>query len=630
MNALFYLLMVAGLSLCTAAAEQRRPNFVWIVSEDNSMHYLSHFFPGGAETPNIEALARQGLTFAHAFSNAPVCSVARSTLATMCLAPKLGTQYHRKAVAAALPEGQDTIYQAIRNAGYFTSNQHKTDFNFSSSAEPGLKQGVNWRARKNPQQPFFHMESHAITHEGRLHFTDDKRRLETTEHEPQAVALAACHPDTPLFRYTHARYLDRIREFDTKVGTLLGMLEADGLLEDTFVFYFSDHGGVLPRGKGYAYDAGLHVPLVVRIPKNFRHLVPDAVAASRRLGFVSFIDLGPTVLNLAGVEVPASVDGRPFLGPGTTLQEVEQRDTVFGYADRMDEKYDLVRTVRKGKYHYMRNFQPHYPDGLQNNYRYKMLAYREWRDLFDDDRLSDAQAAFFRERPVELLFDCDADPWNTMNLATDPAHHELLWELRALLSERLRSLPDLSFFPESLLAEQAMSAVPAEFGRQHAEAIGRYVAIADLALEPFDSVENALRTALESSDPMERYWAAMAAMAHRRADGVERLEPTLRGLLDDVSPVVRIRAGEFLGEIRSMDPQPVFVDVVNTTTNPVLALEALQAIVHFHDKADGEGRYPVAVASLEPVASSWEIEQRMAHLGGNALPRRNKQTGSEN
>lgn len=328
------------------------------------------------------------------------------------------------------------------------------------------------------------------------------------------------------------------------------------------------------------------------------------------------------MLNLAGATIPPWVDGRPFLGPGTTLEEVGRRDVSFGYADRMDEKYDLVRTVRKGKYHYMRNFQPHYSDGLQNNYRYKMLAYQEWREQFQDGKLSNAQSSFFRERPVELLFDCESDPWNVRNLAEDSAYAEVIEEMRDLLGKQLRLLPDLSFFPESYLVEHALKGVPSEFAQSQKVAIGRYVDIADLALAPFDEAEELLRLALVSADPMERYWGAMAAMAHRREDGAQRLAPVVRELLDGKIPVVRIRAAEFLGEIGSLDPQPIFTAVVNSTDNAMLALEALQAIVHFHDKADGSGRrYPADVDSLNPAAKSWEIEQRMSYLRGKT-PRR--------
>ena len=166
-----------------------------------------------------------------------------------------------------------------------------------------------------------------------------------TIHDPAKVKLAPYFPDTPTFRYTHARYLDRIQTIDQQIGAVVKNLEEDGLLEDTFVFYFGDHGGVLPRGKGYAYESGLHVPLVVRIPENFKHLT-DHKRGTRTDGFVSFIDFGPTVLNLAGIKANPLCDGKAFLGKGTSIEELATRNETFGYADRFDEKYDLVRFLR--------------------------------------------------------------------------------------------------------------------------------------------------------------------------------------------------------------------------------------------------------------------------------------------
>ncbi len=179
---------------------------------------------------------------------------------------------------------------------------------------------------------------------------------------------------------------------DKIVGQTVAQLEEDGLLEDTFVFYFGDHGGVLPRSKGYLYDTGLHVPLVVRVPENFNNLV-DGKFGDRVSGFVSFIDFGPTALQLAGVAVPQQMDGKPFLGKGISMKEVDSRDEVFSYADRFDEKYDLIRSLHKGRFQYLRNYQPYLPDGLNNNYRYKNLAYAQWRDLFYAGELNGATEA---------------------------------------------------------------------------------------------------------------------------------------------------------------------------------------------------------------------------------------------
>jgi arylsulfatase A-like enzyme len=207
------------------------------------------------------------------------------------------------------------------------------------------------------------------------------------------------------------------------VAETVANLEKDGLLEDTFIFYFGDHGGVLPRGKGYVYDTGLHVPLVIRVPERFKHLVEGAQLGTRVPGFVQFIDFGATALQLAGVALPQGIDGRPFLGKGVPIDKVNERDEAFGYANRMDEKYDFVRTLRKGKYHYIRCFEPWLPDGLENNYRYKMLAYRGMAAALGAGEARRAhRRCSSRPKPVEMLFDCEADPWNVKNLAADPAH----------------------------------------------------------------------------------------------------------------------------------------------------------------------------------------------------------------
>ncbi len=223
--------------------------------------------------------------------------------------------------------------------------------------------------------------------------------------DPDSVFLFPIHPDTDLFRFTSAYYRDKMLEVDTIVGRVIQQLAEEDLLESTFVFYFGDHGGVLPGSKGYVYESGLHIPLVVRIPKKFRHLV-NLKRGEAADGFVSFIDFGPTLLELAGIEIPAGIDGSPFLGPGVSRDELEERQITYGYADRFDEKYDLVRTIRKGALKYMRSYQPFNVDGLQNNYRYLCLAFEQWSDMYRRGKLDPVQAAFLnpgRRKPCTIF-----------------------------------------------------------------------------------------------------------------------------------------------------------------------------------------------------------------------------------
>ena len=473
----------------------------------------------------------------------------------------------------------------LRDAGYYTTNNKKKDYNAIEGEGVWDESSgtATWRNRK-PGQPFFHKQSFGTTHESSLHFSEATMLKDKTTTDPATVFVNPYHPKTPTFRYTYARYHDRIREMDEQIGDVVARLKEDGLLEDTFIFYFGDHGGVLPRGKGYVYESGLHVPLVVRVPENWKHLV-DAKIGSRVKGFVSFIDFGPTLLNLASLNVPDGVDGQPFLGNGVTMAEVNGRDEAFGYADRFDEKYDLVRTLRKGKFKYMRNYQPFNFDGLQNDYRYKMLAYTEWRELYRAGKLNLVQSQFFEGRTAEALYDLEADPHETNNLATDPAYAKVLADLGRRLSDRVKELPDLSLYPESYLVEEAFEN-PVPFGQSHKDEIGRLVDVADLSLVPFAEAKSGIEAALASINPWQRYWGLIVCSAHGKS--AESFVDKATGLAaDDSELLVRARAAEFLGLIGAADPRPVIEDVLLESDSKVEANLILNTAVLLRDGKPG-------------------------------------------
>ena len=573
------------LALMSAGEGAERPNFVWLISEDNSKHYMKLFDANGAPTPRIEKLAEHGLIFDHAFSNSPVCSVARSTLITGCYGPRIGTQYHRRSVLVPMPEGVRMFPAYLRAAGYYTTNNKKKDYNAVEGKGVWDKSSAkaSWRERR-PGQPFFHMQSFPVCHESSLHFSEETMRSEKTTTDPATVFVSPYHPKTPTFRYTYARYHDRIGQMDRQIGGVVDQLETDGLLEDTFIFYFGDHGGVLPRGKGYAYESGLHVPLVVRVPENWKHLV-DAKIGSRVKGFVSFIDFGPTLLKLAGVDVPEGVDGRPFLGREVSMDEVNRRDEAFGYADRFDEKYDLVRTLRKGRFEYVRNYQPFNFDGLQNDYRYKMLAYGEWRDLYRAGKLNAVESQFFEGRAPEALYDLAADPHETKNLAGDPAYAKLLADLRRRLTDRVKGMPDLSLYPESHLMDEAF-ADPVPFGQSHKDEIGGLVNVADLGLVPFAEAKSGIEAALDSADPWERYWGLIACSTHGKS-AMALVEKARKLAAEDAELLVRARAAEFLGLVSAADPQAVLEDVLLESESAVEANLILNTAVLLRDGKPG-------------------------------------------
>jgi len=564
--------------LASPAHAAKRPNFVWLLSEDNSKHYLK-FDEHGAPAPNIEALAREGIVFERAFSNSPVCSVARTTLQTGCYGPRIGTQFHRKSKPATLPNGLRMFPYYLRQAGYYTTNNSKKDYNAveGKGVWDESSRRATWRNRPTRETPFFHMQSFGMSHESSLHFKAAEFKRSPSKPKSGEVFVAPYHPDTPLFRFTYARYHDRMAAIDQAIGKIVSQLKEDGLLDDTFIFYFGDHGGVLPRSKGYLYESGLHVPLVVRVPKNFRELSPG----SRTKGFVSFIDFGPTLLNLAGLEVPKPMDGRPFLGRGATTESLAQRHEAFGYADRFDEKYDLVRSLRKGRYKYIRNYEAFLPDGLQNNYRYRMLAHQQWRELYRQGKLNAAQRQFFESKPVEALYDLEKDPYEVKNLAGDPAHAEKLAELRGRLQSWVKGMPDLSFYPESHLVKHGLDA-PVEFGRKHAPEIARLVETADLSLLPFEKARPKLQRALQSSNRWERYWAVTAASCFGKE--AAPLAAAIKERLEDPERLVRVRAAEFLAIAVGEDPRPTLYRALSEIESPVEGLIILNTAAFLNDR----------------------------------------------
>lgn len=436
---------VAGEVLGQVKAKRDKPNIVFLISEDNSKHFMKLFDPNGVETPNIEKMLQSGLLYPNAFSNAPVCSVARSTLISGTLTTRTGMYLHRKIKLAPMPEGLEMFPAYLRKAGYYTTNNYKKDYNAveNENVWDNSSNKATWQNRPEKNQPFFHQETFHESHESRLHFSNDVMANHKVTDDPAQVFLFPQFPNTPLFRYTVAYHRDKIREIDAWIGKKIDELAVSGELENTFIFYFGDHGGVLPGSKGYLFETGLNVPLVVRIPENYKHLSPYK-PKEKPQAFVSFIDFAPTVLHLAGLEVPEQMDGSPFLGQGLKKANLESRDETYGHADRFDEKYEMLRSIRKGKWKYIRSYQPYYPDGLQNNYRYKMMAFASWKDLYKEGQLNTEQAAFFREKPVERLYNLEDDPYEINNLAGE--EKEVLKELRDRLNTWMMEKMILDFF----------------------------------------------------------------------------------------------------------------------------------------------------------------------------------------
>lgn len=582
------------------------PNIVWITSEDNSKHYMKLFDENGVATPNIEKLASHGVVFNHAFSNAPVCSVARSTLISGSYTPRIGAQFHRKIKQVPMEAGVEMFPAYLRSAGYYTTNNAKEDYNLikSDSIWDDSSKKASYKNRAEGQ-PFFHVVNLGDSHESRLHFSEEKMNNTPTKTDAKTVFVQPNHPNTDLFKYTNAYYRDKMIHIDKQLGDIVNELEKDGLLENTIIFYFGDHGGVLPGSKGYIYETGLHVPLVVRVPEKYKHLV-NAQIGGREDAFVSFKDFGPTVLNLAGVKVPEKMDGKPFMGDNVSAEYLNECDETYSYADRFDEKYDMVRAVRKGKYKYMRSYQPFNFDGLMNNYRYKQLAYKEWAQLYDQGKLNEVQAAFFKKRPVELLFDVEADPFETKNLADDESFKTTLLELREKLNSWVVGMPDLSFYPEHYLIENAFQN-PVKFGQDHKEDIKRYIEISNLSLLNFDEAKQALEKSLNSQDPWERYWALINCSIF--GEEAKTFLPKIIEISKTDSELInKVRAAEYLALIKHSSPVEVMTNALYESTKPAEALLIINCIV-LMDQEQGDHKYQFNIDTEKIAKNVLEVKE---------------------
>jgi arylsulfatase A-like enzyme len=516
------------------AAPTERPNILWLVSEDNNP-WLGCYGEPLARTPVIDRLAARGVRYANAHSPAPVCAPTRSSIITGRWAPSVGTQHMRSLVP--LPADLRYFPAYLRDAGYYSTNRAKTDYNAAILPDTWDENGnqAHWRKR-TPGQPFFAVFNFGSTHESNLH---ERRPLRT---DPARVRVPAHLPDTPEVRADIAQYHDCLATMDSQVGAVLADLAADGLEEDTIVFYYGDNGGVLPRSKRFLYASGTHVPLIIAVPRKWAHLAPGAPGGVSEEP-VSLVDLPATVLSLAGVPVPAAFQGRALAGP----QRGAAPSYTYAFRDRMDEAYDLGRAVIGPRYRYIRNYRPELPAGQHLDYLWRMSSMREWERLYRAGDLSPARSAFFEPRAPEELFDVVADPDCVRNLAGDPSHREILLEMRAANRRHLLDTRDLGFMPEPeirvLAGEQSPMAVAQDATTYPLAGI---LTLLDTLQLPAEPPAEALAAALVDPLPVIRYWAAVCAI---RAPGA----PGLEARLEDANASVRLAAADSLLQHRDSD-----------------------------------------------------------------------------
>lgn len=454
-------------------ASADRPNIVLMVVEDLGAR-IGAFGDPVARTPNIDRLAREGVRYTHAFATAGVCAPSRAALITGMNQVSITAQHMRttayrwadgstrQGYLATPPAHVKAFPELLRAAGYYTTNNSKTDYQFGSPFSIWDQNGesADWKGREK-DQPFFAMYSSLPTHESGL-FTPDsvaagmpsaipaakaleERRARLSHRtQPEDVVVPPYYPDTPVVRADIARQYDNIQLMDAWVGERMAELEREGVLDNTIVIWTTDHGDGFPRAKRSLYDSGLNAPMIIRFPDG-------RGAGTRDERMISFVDLAPTILKLAGAAAPAHLQGQDMLGPDAARQT-----HVFAARDRLDEWPDLGRAVRTRDFKYIVNEVPEAPLYLKLNYRENVPMMADMRRMFEAGALSPLQASYFETpRPAEELYDLRADPDEIRNLAADPAYAAVKSDLAARLSDWRARVGDPGAMPEERMIKAA-------------------------------------------------------------------------------------------------------------------------------------------------------------------------------
>jgi uncharacterized sulfatase len=426
-----------------------KPNILWISIEDTSPK-LGCYGDKYAVTPNLDKLASEGCRYTRCFTHAGVCAPSRSGIITGMYPTSMGTQFMRcKGVPPAYVK---CFTEYLRAAGYYCTNNNKTDYNFDPplTAWDESRNGATWRNRPTKDTPFFAVINLTQSHESQVRLPEaqlEERRKTLAPnqlHDPAKAPLPAYYPDTPRIRRDLANLYDNVAFVDNLIGSILKDLADDGLVDNTIVFFFGDHGDGLPRSKRWIYDSGTHVPLIVRWPSKLK-------PASVNEELVAFIDLAPTLLNIAGVEIPKYMQGRAFLGDKLS----PPREYVYAARDRMDDAIDIIRGTRDKRYHYIRNYRPDLPYAQRIAYMDEMPTMQEWRRLAAAGELKGPPAIFFQPtKPIEELYDTQADPYEVNNLADDEKYATILARLRAAHEKWRTDTADVGLIPEAELNEQ--------------------------------------------------------------------------------------------------------------------------------------------------------------------------------
>lgn len=561
-----------------------RPNILWLVVEDMSP-YLSFYGNNYTRTPALDKLASDGVVFTNAYSNGAQCSPARSTLMSGIYAPMLATDWHRQ--GRAVP--QDFYYPIyLREAGYFCTNNSKRDYNANNSPKDiwdDSSKNASYLERPDKNKPFFAVFNYNGTHTHRI-ATRNVDGRSPREIDPASIQLPPYLPDEPWIRDDLAWHYDAVSEMDNWVKARLEELEASGEADNTIVFFYSDHGGCLPRAKAFVYKTGTQIPLVVRVPKKWRRLA-KIKTPSRDDRLVGFIDFAPTVFNLAGVKQPGFMMGQPFLG----RKQPKPKERLFLYRANQEQSFIPSRAWTDGRYRLIWNFNPAYPNGARQSYQWQMPSYQAWDKAYLEGKTQGIENRFWEPMNAIEFYDTENDPYEVNNLVADPAHAKRVTDMCRELLNFMIDHKDLGLYPWSMRRQED----PAPFydyvrkTGKNVEQVIRVGALASVAT-PRDLPD--LEQLITASDPAVQYWASRGML--------QMLE---RGMINEI-------------------PGGILQVFIDENANPELRLACAEIMVKFGNDRE----------ALDYIVDQVEADYFIAHatlqnLGAAAKPAQDRLIG---
>ena len=545
---------------CKSQIHDKLPNILWIVSEDNSAYFTGCYGNLFATTPNIDKLASQGFLYTRAYCTNAVCAPSRNTIITGVYASSNGNENMR----STYPKSAEvhTYPEYLRQAGYYCTNNAKTDYNTSGIIPSEIWDESSKKAhyRNRPEgKPFFAVFNIETSHESCLHKQIPTKDL---RHDPAKVTLPPYHPDTPEMRHDWAQYYDKIEDMDAEVGVLLKELDKSGEADNTIVIYYGDNGGVLARSKRFVYETGTQIPFIIRIPEKYKYLFPTKKPGQRVDRLINFVDLAPTLLSIAGVPIPNYMQGNAFLGG----QKTEDPEYTYMSRQRMDEHYDLVRAVRDKEFRYIRNYMPFRITMQHVNYLFMAPSARSWENAFKEGKTNEVQSKFFHTKPVEELYDTEKDPWEVNNLAGNPAYTSVLKRMRNAETAWMIKIRDVGLIPETEYSTFSGKKSMYDYMRSADCPFDELMKAADLATLGGKSNLNTFIQYMKDNNSAIRYWGATGLLILK--NDAKPAISALKEASTDKSGAVATMAAEALYGLGEKElAREIYIRILNDTAN---------------------------------------------------------------